>query len=45
MEEDDGKCYECGFVLSEEDMDMDRCPRCLRHWHDDLEDSHYGEEE
>jgi len=38
MDEDDGACYECGHVLTEAEKEQDKCARCGRHWHDDLED-------
>lgn len=38
VSEDKGDCFECGYILSEADKERDRCPRCGRHYHDDLED-------
>ena len=35
---DDGKCLECGHALTEGEKEMDKCSKCGRHWHDDLED-------
>ncbi len=42
---DDDRCYTCSFVLSESDKERDKCPRCGRHFHDDLEDYEFDEED
>lgn len=40
-DEENTRCYECQYPLSEEDIERDKCPKCGRHYHDDQED--YGD--
>lgn len=49
MEEDDDiekfDCYNCGSILSEGERERDKCDTCGRHYHDDMEDEEFEDDD